>query len=79
MGRYNEAIKSYLQSAEIAEKIGFIRYQSYPLMSIGDCYFIEGNKPKALEYYTKALEVASSNNYSRGIDDAKIKIRKLNE
>ena len=77
MGEYRSAIEAYLKSVELTEEIGFVRYQSYPLLSIGDCYLNQNDKSNAIEYYRRALKNATDNNYLSIIDQANLKIGEI--
>ena len=69
------AIEMYMTTAKLAKEIGFIRYQIYPQLQIGDIYLKNQEEEKAFEAYIRALRAASENRYSKGIDQAIERIR----
>ncbi len=79
MGDIEGAIAMYAQSIIKAESIGFVRYQIFPRLKIGDLYRSAANHERAREHYTAGLEVASNNQYSNGIEEARKRLDGLRE
>ena len=79
MGDIEGAIAMYAQSITKAESIGFVRYQIFPRLKIGDLYLSAANHERAREHYVAGLEVASDNQYSDGIEEARKRLDGLRE
>lgn len=77
MENFEKSIASYGASIKLAEQIGFVRYQYYPRIRIGDIHLKKGDKKRAGEYYSQALDSARSNNFDQGIKEATDKIKLL--
>ncbi len=57
-GKYDEALKLFLNAFSIAKETGYNKYQSMALNYIGKYYYTKGQFNISLEYYNNALTIA---------------------
>ena len=77
LGMQELAIEAFTKSIEHATEIQFVRYQCDPYLNLGNLFLSKKNIKKAREYYSKALNIATLHNYSKGIDAASKKLNGL--
>ncbi len=58
LGRYEDALKKYLESLEIKKQIGDVAGEAKSLHQVGRIYEYKGDYDQALEKYLESLEIA---------------------
>lgn len=79
MENHEKAIETYTISQTLATEIGFVRYEYYPLLKMGDIEVTRGNLEKARDYYNRALISANANNYESAIKEVNTNLKNLGD
>lgn len=69
-GLYDKAIKNYLKSLKISEKLNDKDLTCLLYINIGNVLYEQGSYPKANWYYKKALKIDLENNNKKGISES---------